>query len=247
MTEMILLTMIVGPLLDRERSLAAIQKMADSLRELGQLQPIRVRRLPDGKFRVIEGMTRVMAARFIGLSELMAVIVTDDISEDDEIAQTIVANDVRHDFKRIERASNYALLLNKYGWTQAKLAKHLGISTSTLNKVLAIDRSLIAELKAKVTEGAMAFTNGYTISRLDAAKQREYIDTAPKMTREQIEELVARLLCNRPPKPKPTPITVDGHTFVIPAGVPNEVIERFVAMVKKYLKDGKWPEGTGGK
>jgi ParB family chromosome partitioning protein len=109
---------------------AAMQTLADSIREKGVLQPILVRRHPDeaSAYEIIAGERRWRAAQLAQLHEIPVVIREFDDREALEVA--LVENVQRQDLTAIEEAEGYRRLMEEFDHTQENLAKSVGKSRS---------------------------------------------------------------------------------------------------------------------
>ena len=93
----------------------ALTNLADSIREVGVLQPIAVMRLEDAGYRLIAGERRLRAAKRAGLAEIPAVIRTvDDVGS---LTQALIENIQREDLSPLEEAAAYQQLLEDHGLT----------------------------------------------------------------------------------------------------------------------------------
>ncbi len=122
-----------------EDSLAAL---TESVRELGVLQPVLVRRLsaprigPEStvEFELVAGERRWRAARRAGLSKLPAVV--RDVSDRRSLEEAIVENLHRSDLNPLEEAAAYQQLINEFGLTQSQVAQRVGKSRSAVANTL---------------------------------------------------------------------------------------------------------------
>jgi ParB family chromosome partitioning protein len=113
-----------------EESLASL---ADSIREVGVLQPILVRPADDG-FELIAGERRLRAARRIGLQTIPALVrSTDDAST---LEQALVENVHRADLNALEEAAAYQQLIEDFKLTHEQVAARVGRSRVTITNTL---------------------------------------------------------------------------------------------------------------
>lgn len=114
-----------------EEGLAAL---AESIREVGVLQPVLVRDLGDDTFELIAGERRVRAARRVGLQVIPAVVrEADDAAS---LAQAIVENVQREDLNPLEEAAAYQQLIEDFAFTHDDVAGRVGKSRVTVTNVL---------------------------------------------------------------------------------------------------------------
>src|SRR5205823_7960661 len=107
-----------------EESLAAL---ADSIREVGLLQPIVVRRTRFG-YELVAGERRLRAARLAGLGTVPAVVRDDDRDETAPLREALIENIHREDLGPLELAAAFTELLEELGGTQDEVAARLGCS-----------------------------------------------------------------------------------------------------------------------
>jgi ParB/RepB/Spo0J family partition protein len=103
----------------------AIDELAQSLRELGQIEPIVVQELPDSPdhFEILAGERRWRAAKVAGLPDLECKIIS--VDEQHALEITVCENLQRQDLDPLSEARGVATLLSK-GWSVATIAAHLG-------------------------------------------------------------------------------------------------------------------------
>jgi ParB family chromosome partitioning protein len=106
----------------------AIASLAASIREVGILQPIVVRRSGDGRYELIAGERRLRAARAAGLATVP--VVQRDAGDDDLLREALIENIHREDLNPIEQAEAFRALLEELGLKQEELADRVGVSRS---------------------------------------------------------------------------------------------------------------------
>lgn len=115
----------------------ALQQLADSIGEHGVIQPLIVRSMPDGNYRIIAGERRWRAAKMAGLSEI-PVVIRDDLTDEQAMQIAMIENLQRENLNPIEEALGYKELLDKFNITQDKLAKALGKARSSIANSLGL-------------------------------------------------------------------------------------------------------------
>lgn len=214
---------ILPPLLNRERPLEVIQKMAQSLKLHGQLQPCRVAK-EGGGYRTIAGETRRQAALYLGWKTIQCVVV-EGLTPLEQKLQTFEENEQRAGWTPIERAEFYQGLIAENNWTLTELATRLRKHPPEITKTLAISRNLIEPMKALVAAGKLPASNAYLWSRLPAEVQAKHVDQASELKREFIEGLLGEQK-SKEKKPKPAPpvvVRIGGMIVSIPADAPVEI------------------------
>ncbi|MGE0629041.1 MAG: ParB/RepB/Spo0J family partition protein [Hyphomicrobiaceae bacterium] len=134
----------------REQDLA---ELADSIRQKGLVQPIIVR--PDavaGGFEIVAGERRWRAAQMAGLTRLPAIV--RELSDQDVLELAIIENVQRADLNAIEEATGYRELIERFGYTQDRLAEVIGKSRSHLANTLRLLK-LPDSVQARVLSGEL--------------------------------------------------------------------------------------------
>jgi len=106
----------------------AIASLAASIREVGILQPLVVRRAGDGRYELIAGERRLRAAKAAGLATVP--IVLRDSQDADLLREALIENIHREDLNPIEQAEAFRQLLEELGLKQDELAERVGVSRS---------------------------------------------------------------------------------------------------------------------
>ena len=132
----------------------AISELADSIGLRGLLQPIIVRRAPDGDgYQLVAGERRWRAAQRAGLHQIPALVRELDDAATYEIA--LVENIQRQDLNAIEEAGAYRRLIDDFGHNQEALAKLVGKSRSHVANLMRL-LDLPAPVQALVGDGSLA-------------------------------------------------------------------------------------------
>jgi ParB family chromosome partitioning protein len=176
---------------------AALDELADSIREHGVLQPLTVRGLGDGYYQIIAGERRWRAAMQVGLTELPVRIIAADDRKTAELS--LVENLQREDLNAVEEARGYRTLISGFGVTQDEAAARVGKSRPTVAnalRLLALPEDVLAliengELISTAARALLPLKDGDLI-RLAA---REIIDKGYSVR--EAEKLGKRLLRER--------------------------------------------------
>ena len=146
----------------------AIAELADSIGLRGLLQPIIVRRAPDGDgFQLVAGERRWRAAQRAGLHQIPALVRELDDAATYEIA--LVENIQRQDLNAIEEASAYRRLIEDFGHNQEALAKLVGKSRSHVANLMRL-LDLPASVQALVGDGSLAMGHARALIGADDAE-----------------------------------------------------------------------------
>ena len=112
-------------------------ELQESIKESGLLQPITVRRAPNGKgYELIAGERRLRAATALGWSKIQAVVKA--LSDQELLALALVENLQRADLNPIEEAEGYRQLIEQFGHTHQTVATMVGKNRSTIANTLRI-------------------------------------------------------------------------------------------------------------
>ena len=146
----------------------AIAELADSIGLRGLLQPIIVRRAPDGDgYQLVAGERRWRAAQRAGLHQIPALVRELDDAATYEIA--LVENIQRQDLNAIEEASAYRRLIEDFGHNQEALAKLVGKSRSHVANLMRL-LDLPASVQALVGDGSLAMGHARALIGADDAE-----------------------------------------------------------------------------
>lgn len=110
-----------------------LEGLADSIKEIGVLQPVLVRTLDDG-YELIAGERRLRAAKRAGLRTIPVVIRTAD--DQSSLEQALVENLHRQDLNPLEEAAAYQQLIEDFSYTQEQVAQRVGRSRSAVTNLL---------------------------------------------------------------------------------------------------------------
>ncbi len=117
----------------REFDKEALQELATSIKELGVIQPITVRKVDD-KYQIIAGERRWRASQLAGLTKIPAYIVS--VEDQGVMEMALVENIQREDLNAIEIALAYQHLAEATGMTQAKISERVGKSRAAVTNYM---------------------------------------------------------------------------------------------------------------
>ncbi len=118
----------------REFDETALQELADSISEIGIIQPVTLRELNNGHYQIIAGERRWRASQLAGLTSIPAYIRTAD--DENVMEMALIENIQRQDLNSIEIALAYQHLIDQYGLTQEKLSERVGKKRTTIANYL---------------------------------------------------------------------------------------------------------------
>ena len=180
----------------------ALDELAQSIAELGLLQPIAVRSDPAGRgYRIIAGERRWRAARIAGLAEVPVII--KEVTDEQAMELALIENLQREDLDPVEEALGYRQLMDKCGLTQEQVAQKLGRSRSSLANSLRL-LNLPEEVRDLLRTGHLTSGHAKAILGLPAPLHQKAADliVAGDLNVRQAEAL-CRDLAKPAPQPKP--------------------------------------------
>ena len=118
----------------REFDSTALQELADSIAEIGVIQPITLRQISDDEYQIIAGERRFRASQMAGLTSIPAYIRTAD--DENMMEMALIENIQREDLNSVEIALAYQHLLDQYGLTQERLSERVGKKRTTIANYL---------------------------------------------------------------------------------------------------------------
>ena len=113
---------------------AALQELADSIAEIGIIQPITLRQTDDDAYQIIAGERRFRASQLAGLKTIPAYIRTAD--DENVMEMALIENIQREDLNSVEIALAYQHLIDQYGLTQERLSERVGKKRTTIANYL---------------------------------------------------------------------------------------------------------------
>lgn len=147
----------------------SIAELAQSIQQVGLLQPLLVRKVDEG-YELVAGERRLRAVTSLGM-EKVACIVQQDIEDESSAMMALIENLQREDLHYLEEAQCYQKLLETYGLTQEELANRLGKSQSSIANKLRLLK-LSDEVKAAMTEKRLSERHARALLKLTDDKQR---------------------------------------------------------------------------
>lgn len=112
----------------------ALDELASSIRELGVIAPVTLRKNNDGTYLIIAGERRYRASKQVGLKSIPAYIRT---AEDEQVMEmALIENIQREDLNAIEIALSFHRLMEDYRLTQEKLSERVGKKRTTITNYL---------------------------------------------------------------------------------------------------------------
>lgn len=171
----------------------AFAELVHSIKELGVLQPIVVRPIPNepGQYELIMGERRTRASKEAGLTKIPAII--RETADENMLRDALLENLHRSDLNPLEEASAYQQLLEDFGITQEELANRIGRSRPKITNSIRLLK-LPAEVQRKVAAGVLSA--GHARALLAIEDETRQLELSNKVINEglsvrSLEELVS--------------------------------------------------------
>ncbi|QBN18392.1 ParB/RepB/Spo0J family partition protein [Flavobacterium nackdongense] len=142
----------------------SLRELATSIKELGVIQPITVRKLDFNKYQLISGERRLRASTLVGLTTIPAYI---RIANDNEsLIMALVENIQRHDLDPIEIALSYQRLIDEIQLTQEQMSERVGKKRSTIANYLRLLK-LDPVIQTGIRDGFISMGHGRAIINIE--------------------------------------------------------------------------------
>ena len=171
----------------------ALEELADSIRTLGLIQPITVRKKSDNRYQIISGERRFRACRLAGLDMIPAYI--RDTNDQGMLEMAIVENIQREDLDPIEVALSYQRLIEECSLTQEQMAIRVGKKRASVTNYLRLLK-LPAKIQHDLKVGLLSVGHAKVLLGVEDLKVQEYLcDLVIKesLSVRQLEEKIAKL------------------------------------------------------
>ena len=162
----------------KEFDSAALAELADSIAQHGVLQPLLLRPMLSGGYRIVAGERRWRAARMAGLTEVPAVI--REMTDSEEMLFALIENLQREDLTPLEEARGYRTLIEAQDLTQEEVSQAVGKSRPSVTNALRL-LNLPEDIQEMLERGEITAGHARTLlsfpteegMRLGAQKARE--------------------------------------------------------------------------
>lgn len=159
----------------------SLKELASSIKELGIIQPITVRKLEFNKFQLVTGERRFRASRLIGLQTIPAYI---RIANDQEtLEMALVENIQRQDLDPIEIALSYQRLIDEIQLTQEQMSERVGKKRSTISNYLRLLK-LDPIIQTGIRDGFISMGHGRALINID--DQNDQIEIYEKILADKL-------------------------------------------------------------
>lgn len=184
----------------------ALEELSASIKQLGIIQPLTLRKLDNGRFQIIAGERRLRAAKMAGLRTVPAFLIT--TNDQGMLEMALVENIQRTDLNPIEIAISYQRLIDECNLTQETLSERVGKKRATVANYLRLLK-LPPEIQAGIREEKISMGHAKALLAIDDVEQmiEVYHQIIEKqLSVREVEEMVR--IINQPasevetPKPK---------------------------------------------
>lgn len=197
----------------------SIQELASSIRELGIIQPITVRKLDFNQYQLVSGERRYRASKLVGLQTIPAYI---RIANDQEsLEMALVENIQRQDLDPIEIALSYQRLIDEINLTQEQMSERVGKKRSTIANYLRLLK-LDPIIQTGMRDGFISMGHGRALITID--DQSDQLDIYEKILSDKLsvretENLVRDINTDE----KAEPVTKASKNEEVPSYIKNGI------------------------
>lgn len=177
----------------REFSQEHLRELADSIAQIGIVQPITLRDTGDGFYTIIAGERRWRACQMAGLTHIPAYIRT--VDDENMMEMALVENIQRQDLTALEVALAYQHLIEQYGLTQEQLSEKVGKNRATVTNYLRLLK-LPAPIQMALKDRQIDMGHARALLALDDPKAQLHVFeemTTQGLSVRRVEEMVKEL------------------------------------------------------
>lgn len=181
---------------------AGLEELTNSIRQLGVIQPVTVRRVGNG-YQLISGERRLRAAKTAGLKEIPVTLVA--APDEQSLEMAMVENLQRRDLGPLEEAEGYRQLATRFNMTQDKIAERVGKARATVANAMRL-LTLQPEVQAAVRDGKLSSGHAKLLAGIEIATEQVVIAREAlekKLSVRALENLIRKRLA-APRKPRAT-------------------------------------------
>ena len=170
-----------------------LQELADSIKQLGVIQPITVKKISVGRYQIISGERRFRASGIAGLSTIPAYV--KEVDEDSMLEMALVENIQREDLDAIDIAISFQRLIDECHLTQEALSPRVGKNRATIATYLRLLK-LPPKIQMAIKSGAL--TMGHAKAILSMDKEDAQIRLAERVVSEGLSVRETEALAQKP-------------------------------------------------
>jgi ParB family chromosome partitioning protein len=179
----------------------ALDELAQSIQEVGILQPILARK-DEERLVVLDGHRRLNAAKRAGLKKVPVIVVEGELTPTEVTQRQLVINWQREDLKPLEKANGIQEFIQNTGSKSTEVARKLGVANGTITKFLAL-LTLPPPIQAMVDAGQIGPTSAYELTGIEDLSEQVKLATllaSGNLNRDGIARAV-KAARRRTPKP----------------------------------------------
>lgn len=180
----------------------ALEELAASIRTLGLIQPITVRKVAEGRYQIISGERRFKACNMAGMTMIPAYV--RDADDRGMLEMAIVENIQRENLDPIETALSFQRLIDECNLTQEEMADRVGKKRASVANTIRLLK-LPVKVQHDLKVGLLSVGHAKVLLSLpDAASQEKFCDIVIKdgLSVRELEEMVRKFLRNPSPVKK---------------------------------------------
>jgi ParB family transcriptional regulator, chromosome partitioning protein len=169
----------------------ALDELAESIKQVGLLQPVVVRAVGTGRYELVMGERRWRAAQRAGLTEIGAIV--KQTQDDDLLRDALIENMHRQQLDPLEEAAAYAQLLDDFGATHEELARKIGRSRPHISNTLRL-LNLPPTVQKRVAAGVLSAGHARALLSLENSDAQDRLASrivAEGLSVRAVEEIVA--------------------------------------------------------
>lgn len=171
----------------------SLEELADSMKQIGIIQPITVRETNEGYYQLITGERRLRAAKLAGINKIPAYI--RGANDNDLLEMALVENIQREDLDAIEIAISFQRLIDECNLTQEDLSQRVGKKRATVSNYIRLLK-LPADIQLGIREKKISMGHARAIINIEDPKEQlelYYRIIKHDMSVRKVEELVRKL------------------------------------------------------
>jgi ParB family transcriptional regulator, chromosome partitioning protein len=169
----------------------ALDELAESIREVGLLQPVVVRPAGPGRYELIMGERRWRASQRAGLAEIGAIV--KETQDNELLRDALIENLHRQQLDALEEAAAYQQLLDDFGATHEELARKIGRSRPHISNTLRL-LNLPPAVQKRVAAGVLSAGHARALLSLESPEAQDRLASrivAEGLSVRAVEEIVA--------------------------------------------------------
>ncbi|HJX71426.1 MAG TPA: ParB/RepB/Spo0J family partition protein [Bacteroidales bacterium] len=189
----------------------SLEELAESMKQIGIIQPITVRESNDGNYQLITGERRLRAAKIAGIGKIPAYI--RGANDSDLLEMALVENIQREDLDAIEIAISFQRLIDECNLTQEDLSQRVGKKRTTISNYIRLLK-LPAEIQIGIREKKISMGHARAIINIEDPKEQldlYYRIVKHDLSVRKVEDLVRKLT-----EKKEEPVIPDGEKTSLP-------------------------------